>query len=362
MSKEQEEKGKATSRRRFIGAAVGGAIVGAAAAGGVAGLMWPKAVPLPPGGVTTVTETAPAVTVTATPPAAAPEFTFYMVTHGGGADPFWATVIKGHNEMMKRLNVKSTYAAPEKFSVADFVNLLNSAIAAKPDGIAVTITDPTAVLDPVTRARAAGIPVVAINVDDPAKKVPYMAYVGQSEYGAGRGLAASVVKYLPKGAKTVVGNQEVGHIGLAQRTKGIGDVIKEQLGGTTDELDITNRPTEAAEIMRSYLRAHKDTAALFTLGPLGAHPAITMLKEEGLAGKLVFATFDLSPEILAAIKDGTCKSANDQQPFLQGWHGLAELYLYKKFFMLPVDVPTGPSIVTADTVSIVEERVGAGFG
>jgi simple sugar transport system substrate-binding protein len=340
-TKGEESKAKKVGRRKFLGTAavgVAGLVVGGAG-GYYAGY---SSVPAPP-------------------PAPAPEFTFYMVTHGGGSDPFWATVIKGHDNAAARMPVKSTYSAPATYSVAALVDLMNSAIAAKPDGIACTITDPTAMLDPVTRARAAGIPVVAINVNDPAGKVPYMAYIGQSEYDAGRGLAAAVVQYLPQGVHAVVGNQEVGHIGLEQRTKGITDVLKEQLNGTTDELDITNDPTTAATIMQAYLTKNPDVKALFTLGPLGADPAITMLKEQGLAGKLLFATFDLDQTILAAIKDGTCKAANDQQPFDQGWQGVAELYLYCKFHILPVNIPTGPSIITLDNISVVEARIAAGF-
>ncbi|GAG58189.1 unnamed protein product, partial [marine sediment metagenome] len=45
--------------------------------------------------------------------------------------------------------------------------MLNSAIATKPDGIAVTITDPAALDAPLRKAIAAGIPVIAINVPDP---------------------------------------------------------------------------------------------------------------------------------------------------------------------------------------------------
>jgi simple sugar transport system substrate-binding protein len=291
-----------------------------------------------------------------------PEFTFYMVTHGGGSDPFWATVIKGHDNAAARMNVKSTYSAPTTYSVAALVDLMNSAIAAKPDGIACTITDPTAMLDPVTRARAAGIPVVAINVNDPAGKVPYMAYVGQSEYDAGRALGTSVVQFLPQKVHAMVGNHEVGHIGLEQRTKGITDVLKEQLNGTTDELDIGMDPTKAATIMQAYLTKNPDVKAMFTLGSLPAPAAITMLKEQGLAGKIVYSTFDLSTEILAAIQDGTIKTANDQQPFDQGFQGVVELYLYNKFHMLPVNIPTGPSIVTIDNISVVQARVAAGFG
>ena len=119
----------------------------------------------------------------ATPAATPPkkEFTFYIVSHGGPADPFWGVVIKGMNDAAKVYPVEAKYFGPEKFSVQELVNLLNSAIAAKPDGLAVTITDPKALDEPLRRAIQQGIPVVAINVADPrpeGERIPYSSRSG----------------------------------------------------------------------------------------------------------------------------------------------------------------------------------------
>src|SRR5207237_5935142 len=50
----------------------------------------------------------------------------------------------------------------------------------------------------------------------------------------------------------------------------------------------------------------------------------------GLKGKVFFATFDLSPEISAGIKDGTVAFAIDQQPYLQGYIPVAVLATMKQ--------------------------------
>ena len=41
------------------------------------------------------------------------------------------------------------------------------------------------------------------------------------------------------------------------------------------------------------------------LGPSSAHPTLKAIAKLGLKGKIFMATFDLSPEISAGIKDGT---------------------------------------------------------
>ena len=54
------------------------------------------------------------------------------------------------------------------------------------------------------------------------------------------------------------------------------------------------------------------------------------LAKLGLKGKIFMATFDLSPEISAGIKDGTVAFAIDQQPYLQGYIPVAVLAIMKQ--------------------------------
>ena len=67
-------------------------------------------------------------------------------------------------------------------------------------------------------------------------------------------------------------------------------------------------------------------------------------------------TFDLGPEIIAKIKDGTTMFGIDQQPFLQGYGAVLTLTLKHRHGIspaLPV-TPTGPGFVTASNVEVVE--------
>ena len=50
----------------------------------------------------------------------------------------------------------------------------------------------------------------------------------------------------------------------------------------------------------------------------------------GLAGKIYFATFDMTPEVIKGIKDGTVAFAIDQQPYLQGYVPVAVLALVRE--------------------------------
>jgi len=95
------------------------------------------------------------------------KYTFYFVSHIGPADPNMLWLTKSIDAIKKVLPVEVIYSAPEVFSIEKQRELLEAAIAAKPDGLIVPITDPVALEEPLRRAIAQGIPVVASNIEDP---------------------------------------------------------------------------------------------------------------------------------------------------------------------------------------------------
>jgi len=292
----------------------------------------------------------------------APEYTFYFVSHGGPSDPFWATVIKGEQEASKLLNVRVVFSSPEKYSIQTLVDLLNSAIAARPNGIILSIADYTALDKPARSAIAQGIPVIAVNCYDPrpeGERIPYMSYVGQNEYDSGYILAKYLLNKGYKPKRVLIGIHEPGLVTLELRAKGITDAITQAYPGTpVEKLDITTDPTKAAEVFKNYLTAHPDTDVIFTLGPLGSHPALQVLREMKLTGKIHLLTHDVDDIVLNAIQAGELDAAVSQQPFAQGFLSVVFMYLYVKYGVIPPPhVPTGPTIVDKASLEIVKKQI-----
>jgi simple sugar transport system substrate-binding protein len=51
----------------------------------------------------------------------------------------------------------------------------------------------------------------------------------------------------------------------------------------------------------------------------------------------------------------------DQQPYLQGFQGVMELYLYKMYAITPCDINTGIAPVTAESVKAVKDLAKKGY-
>ncbi len=297
------------------------------------------------------------------PPDPVEEYDFYVITHGGAADPFWAVVIRGAEDAGERFGVNVTYLGPEEYDVGEFVDMIETAVAANPDGIAVTITDQSAVEPPLREAIDRGIPVIAINVPDDrphGERIPYLAYVGADEYQVGVQAARRMLdEFTPQ--RGVVLIHEPGHAGHEARSAGMESVFGDH--GVPFER-LSGSPDAAANFsaLEAYLTANPDTDAVFTLGPLGAHPALAVLDDMGLTGEVRLGAVDLSDMIINAIEDGRMVFTIEQQQYLQGYLPVGLLTLYNTFGLIPHDdILTGPAVVDAGNVDIVREMVEAGY-
>lgn len=294
--------------------------------------------------------------------ALAKDLTFFVVAHAGPGDPFWAVVQRGVQDAGRVLGVKAVFQGPASFSVPEQVNMFRAAVASGAAGIATTISDARAWVDPIADARAKGIPVVAINVREPADfrtPIAYMSYIGMDEYEAGKTIARRAAGKLGK-AHAVVAIHQPGHVGLEARAKGIKEIL-EGRGGTVDKLDVTEDPTKAVGILRSYLKAHPDTKAIFALGPLSLIPTVKLVKEDGLKGKVLVESFDLDPVTCDAIKEGLVDATVDQQQYLQGFMAVVQLYLHAKYGLEPADYDTARGLVNAQNVDLVLSLVKDGY-
>jgi simple sugar transport system substrate-binding protein len=284
-----------------------------------------------------------------------------VVSHGQAADPFWSVVKNGVYKAAQDLGVQVEYHAPETFDLAAMAQLIDDAVASQPDGLVLSIPDADALAPSIKAAVAAGIPVISMNSgSDVAQELGVLTHVGQLEYeagfGAGRHMAAAGVR------KALCINQEVGNAALDQRCEGFADALA-QVGGTSDILAIdANDPAESQNRILMALDAMPQVDGILTLGPTGALPALTLLRKEGLQGKIKLATFDLAPEILEAIRDGEVLFAVDQQQYMQGYLPIVLLRLYQTNANTPGDVivRTGPGFVTKDNVATVIDLSKAG--
>jgi simple sugar transport system substrate-binding protein len=288
---------------------------------------------------------------------------FYVITHGQASDPFWSVVKKGVEQAAHDMGVTAIYEGPASgtFDVVAMAHLIDTAVAAHPDGLVVSIPDPSALGPSIKAAVAAGIPVISINSgSDVAKSLGVLVHIGQTEeqagIGGGQKMGAAGVKH------ALCVNQEVGNAALALRCKGFKEGLA-QTGGTITEIGVTiTNPTQTQQSIAAAIQRDPSIDGILTLGPTGATPAIKALQSLNKLGQIKLATFDLSSDVLNAIKNGQMLFAIDQQQYLQGYLPIVLLTLYAtNLNTIANDIlQTGPGFVTSANVNQVIQLTAQG--
>ncbi len=288
---------------------------------------------------------------------------FVVVSHGQASDPFWSVVQQGVDQAGEDMGVNVEYQAPQgdDLDVVAMSQLIDAAVASNPDGLVVSIPDPDALGDSIRAAVEADIPVISMNSgSDVAEDLGLLTHVGQTEYEAGLGAGQRMGEAGVTNALCV--NQEVGNVSLDERCRGFTDGLAES-GGTVEvlQIDLSN-PTEGQQRIEAALSGNQEIDGILTLGPTGAAPALEALNAAGAGERVQLATFDLSPEVLEAIRDGNMLFAVDQQQYLQGYLPIVLLTLNAtNLNTIANDVLlTGPGFVTQENAERVIELAEAG--
>jgi len=280
-----------------------------------------------------------------------------VVTHGQAIDGFWGVVRNGVKAGAADMGVTVNYNAPAQESdMPGMSSLIDAAVAKKPSGLVVSIPNPDALSPAISKAIAAGIPVVSMNSgSDVFKGLGILAHVGQTELQAGIGAGE---RFKAAGAKNVVCfNQEVGNQALTLRCNGLfqGMGLTDPSQGKVLTGKISD-PTGMQATIAAALQSDPTIDGILTLGPSVAVPALAAVTGSGKPIHL--ATFDLSADVLTAIKDGKMDFAIDQQQFLQGYLPIVILTNYAETRNLPTGdgtglIMTGPGFVTKDNAADV---------
>jgi simple sugar transport system substrate-binding protein len=284
------------------------------------------------------------------------DLTIAVITHGEG-DTFWSVAKKGAEQAGKDMGVTVKYSEsandPQKHA-----QLIDSAVTEKVDGIATSVPNTDALRDPLKKASDAGIPIITLNSgQSDSASLGAITHVGQDEGVAGEAAGKRLAESASGKLLCVV--HEQGNSGLEERCAGAkkgfgGEVENVQVKGVSD---IATSTTE----LQSKLQSDKDVTAVLTLNPdiaVAARDAV-----QGASSDAKLATFDLSGDVVKAVKAGEIEFAVDQQQYLQGYLPVVFLTLFNTNANTVgggLPVLTGPGFVDKSNADTVEQLATEG--
>jgi simple sugar transport system substrate-binding protein len=288
---------------------------------------------------------------------------FVMVTHGQSADAFWSVVANGARDAARDLGVQVEYQAPLRFDMVEMSQRIEAAVASRPAGLIVSIPDADALGASLRSAVAAGIPVISVNSGDDAwRALGMLAHIGQTEYEAG---VLAGERFGADGVRRALCiNHEVGNDAQDRRCAGFSDALA-RANAVARVLGVNLAdPEDTEQRVASALAADTAVDGVLTLGPAATDPTLAALERSNRAGRVAYATFDLTPRVLEAVRDGHMRFAIDQQQYLQGYLPVVLLVKYLETGAVPGGgrvIATGPGFVTRDNAAAVIDLATRGI-
>jgi simple sugar transport system substrate-binding protein len=284
-------------------------------------------------------------------PQSHPRWRLVFVNHAL-TNPFFVPARYGSSDASALLGVEVEWTGSVSSDVGEMVKAMRKAIASGADGIAVSLIDSQAFDGATALALRRDIPVVSYNADGaPANK--RLAYIGQDNYQSGLELGGRIA--------SLVGS---GDVYLFIATPGQKN-IQPRIDGALDAIRDSGRPIRVQVVasgvdvgaeqkkIEAVYQAHKGLRGMFAVDAGSTAGVAHVMRAHGLHAHGVRAGgYDLLRPTLQAIHDGDLDFTIDQQPYLQGFLPVLQLFLhrYSGGLVNPADTNTGLTFVTRATV------------
>lgn len=224
--------------------------------------------------------------------------------------PFWITLGNEAEKQAEAMGVSFINLTPTEPDAAMQKNAVDDAINKKVDGIIIGAVDTRAFGDSLSKAEAAGIPVVAV---DSGIDHPYISSLCQTDnLGSARVAGSYIVENTTKGKVLILGGT-LGHQTGNARRDGVLQVC-EQNGYEVIFRACDWDDAIAYETAVNELNANQDIVSVFAAWDPGALSAVAAAKTVGRLDDLLIVGFDGNPANLKSInageQDATIKQDN----------------------------------------------------
>jgi simple sugar transport system substrate-binding protein len=231
---------------------------------------------------------------------------------------------------------------------------LRSAVSKKADGIAVSIVDERVFAPAVEAARRARIPLVAFNVGPTGGPRP--AIVGENPSVSGSRVGAEIARLVPLGEVVIFAPAE-SHMWIERRLDGVlGGLARLAKAPSATVVRLGGDVREQQRKVESALAQRPRVHGAFAMDGLGTLAVGRALAARG--GAIRAGGYDLLPNDLKLVADGTLDFVVDQQPYVQGFVPVLQLFLARlsEGTVLPWDTETSILLRQADVQAFIRTK------
>jgi simple sugar transport system substrate-binding protein len=276
---------------------------------------------------------------------------FTLVNHVT-TNPFFVPTKYGAEDACKLLGCSYQFTGSENSNVSEMVNAMNTAITGGSNGIGVCLIDAKAFNSATDAALKAKIPVVAYNADEPNNR---LCYIGQDLFLSGQEMGNHIIDLLPNGGDVALFIATPGSANIQPRIDGALDSIKKKGKNITPHTIATGAALPAElSVIDSYVTGHADTKGYFAVDGGSTQAVAQTMQKHNLRGKGIKAGgYDLTPVTQKLLAQDQMDFTIDQQPYLQGFVPILQLYMYNVSQTLSGIADTNTGLKFLDKTTVV---------
>ena len=284
----------------------------------------------------------------------AQDIMFVSIVTGGVA---WGNAQKGFEDALSELGWTGQYTSPTTANdTTGVIDLLDTAVTNKADGIITVILDSNQAADVLGKAREAKIPVGTCNTYTTPELQD--CWIGTDPVNMGKTQGETVLKYLKDAKYSSFDHVTACYIQTTLETEtqnlqyeAFCDTIKAEYPDATLIQDECNSDaTEASDKLAALIKAYPDLNVVVSQDGYGCPGIANYVESEGLSDKLITIGIDDSEEILGYVSSGVLDCTIAQDFYKMGYQSVYFIKDIKDGKKPAFDNDSGTIVIDADKV------------
>ncbi|MBP0457540.1 substrate-binding domain-containing protein [Streptomyces montanisoli] len=241
---------------------------------------------------------------------------------------YWNAGKQGFTKGLADLGVKGTYQAPANGRLDQQLSIIQTLRGQGITGLSVSAIDPTAIKAPISSAKKAGIPVLAIDSPLP-KEDGADLYLGTPNYEAGHKAGEAMKQALDGKGQVVILVGSLTTSNAVERIKGFEDALKGSDVKVVQKLSDGMDASKALSNAQTAFQTNPNINGLYGVYSYDGPSAGQAVQAAGKTGRIKIISDDSDPQTLKFLKSGVIQATVLQQPYQQGYTGAYLLAAFK---------------------------------
>jgi len=271
------------------------------------------------------------------------------------AHVFWQSVHAGAVAAGREADIDIDWKGPA--AETDFsrqIEIVDSMINARVDGIVLAPTEATSLASVVDRAAREGVPLTIF--DSGVKSENYVSYVSTNNYDAGALAAKAMGDLLGGSGEIIIVKMVPGSSSTMEREQGFEETLAKdfpRIKKVAEQYCMSDR-AKALAVTENMLTAQPAVKGLFASAEPATVGAAQALKSRGMSGKVKMVGFDSSDSIEQDLRGGVIDALVVQDPFNIGYEAVKTVIAAMNGQTPPKRIDSPATVVTRDNIDSPE--------